>query len=265
MKDQVCEFRDHLSKWGLVKGKVKGRAAWRGKKNRWTSRVWFGKKQCKLIFALKTFTGLSTGLIIPYFYYFHHALIYKAHGCGTVQVWLSSLSLNFSHAASGTKGMMSWWFSWPCPARLMVVPSTEGSVLTMQGAEFTEQTHNFTLLKYLSTLLEYLNSMQLSSQCSHLSLMTYVLWRGWAGGGKVGLHLFSQIAGSKTRGNCFKFHRERFRLDCRKDFLHWRWWSGIGTGCQGKWYNCQVWKCSKKSVDVAFKGCGLVVNMAVLG
>lgn len=48
------------------------------------SLVW--QETVKVLFALKTFTGLSPGLIIPYFYYFHHALIYKAYGCSTVQV-----------------------------------------------------------------------------------------------------------------------------------------------------------------------------------
>lgn len=37
--------------------------------------------------ALKTFTGLSPGLIVPYFYYFQSCInIYKAYGCGSVQV-----------------------------------------------------------------------------------------------------------------------------------------------------------------------------------
>lgn len=73
------------------------------------SLVW--QETVRVHFALKTFIGLSSGLIIPYFYYFHNALIYKAYGCGTVQAWLSSLSPNFTRAANGIKEMMSWWFS----------------------------------------------------------------------------------------------------------------------------------------------------------
>ena len=30
-------------------------------------------------------------------------------------------------------------------------------------------------------------------------------------------------------------------------------WSGIGTGCPGKWWSHHPWRCSKKSVDIALQ------------
>lgn len=64
---------------GERKGSLKGKKKYMNFK----SLVW--QEIVQIRFALKTFTGLSPGLIIHYFYYFHHALIYKAYGCGTVQ------------------------------------------------------------------------------------------------------------------------------------------------------------------------------------
>lgn len=138
------------------------------------SLVW--QETVQIHFALKTFTGLSPGLIIPYFYYFHHALIYKAHGCGTVQVWLGSLSLTCCDAASGVRGMMSWWFSWPCPARC----GTQHRGLHTHHAGCRVNRANPLLHSP-----EHFNSMQFSSQCSHLSLNSCLVKRmswGWQGG-----------------------------------------------------------------------------------
>lgn len=86
-----------------------------------------------------------------------------------------------------------------------------------------------------------------------LCLVKRMGW-GWQGGTPSLL----QTAGNKIRGNCLKFHRERFRLDCRENFFTANGGQALEQAASG---TLEV----LKKVNVAFKGHGLVVNMAVLG
>jgi len=58
---------------------------------------------------------------------------------------------------------------------------------------------------------------------------------------EAGVGLFSHITSDRTRGNGLK---GRLRLNIRKNFSQ-KEWSGIGTGCPGKWWSPCPWRCSK--------------------
>jgi len=61
---------------------------------------------------------------------------------------------------------------------------------------------------------------------------------------EAGVGLLSQVTSNRMRGNGLKLHQGRFRLDAGKMFLL-KEWSGIGTGCPGKWWSPHPWRCSK--------------------
>jgi len=61
---------------------------------------------------------------------------------------------------------------------------------------------------------------------------------------EAGVGLFSQVTSSRMRGNVLKLRQGRFRLDIRKNSLL-KEWSGIGTGCPGRWLSPHSWRCSK--------------------
>jgi len=61
---------------------------------------------------------------------------------------------------------------------------------------------------------------------------------------EAGVGLYSQVNSDRTRGNDLKLRQGRFRLAIRKIFLL-KEWSGIGTGCPGKWLSHCPWRCSK--------------------
>lgn len=147
----------------------------------------FWQETVQVCCALKTFTGFSHVLIMSYFYYFHHVLMYKAYGCGTVQVWLSSSSLNFSHASiQRYRKTDVLWLSSPCPVRLLVVPSKGSSMLTTQGAGLTEQNHSFTLLNTYSQC-NYPATTHTSPWCPMLRAEAMPF--SWAGGGSSVEHV----------------------------------------------------------------------------
>jgi len=58
---------------------------------------------------------------------------------------------------------------------------------------------------------------------------------------EVGVGLFSQITGTRTRVNGLKLHQGRFGLDIRKNFFTERD-INIGTGCPGTWLNHHPWR-----------------------
>jgi len=57
-----------------------------------------------------------------------------------------------------------------------------------------------------------------------------------------GVGLLSQVTSNKTRGNGLKLRQGRFRLDILKISLLEEW-SGIGTGCPGRWLSPHPWRC----------------------
>jgi len=67
----------------------------------------------------------------------------------------------------------------------------------------------------------------------------------------VGVGLFSQLTSNRIRGNGLKLCQGRFRVDGKMSLL--KEWSGIGTGCPGRWLSHHFWRCSKKRVDVALQ------------
>jgi len=60
----------------------------------------------------------------------------------------------------------------------------------------------------------------------------------------VGVDLFSQVASDRMRENGFRLYQGRFIVDIRKNSLL-KEWSGIGTGCPGKWWSHHRWRGSK--------------------
>jgi len=60
---------------------------------------------------------------------------------------------------------------------------------------------------------------------------------------EAGVGLFSHVTSNGTRGNGLKLHEGRFRLDIRRHLL--KEWSGIGTGCPGRWWSPYPWRCLK--------------------
>jgi len=61
---------------------------------------------------------------------------------------------------------------------------------------------------------------------------------------EAGVGLFSQVTSNRVRGNSLKLHQVRFDWILGKISLL-REWSGIGTGCPGKWWSHHPWRCSK--------------------
>lgn len=67
--------------------------------------------------------------------------------------------------------------------------------------------------------------------------------------GRWEVTLLSHIMGNRTRGNCFKLHHRRFRLDIRKNgFAEC---SGIGTSCPGIVVELLSLEVFTKSLDMA--------------
>jgi len=60
---------------------------------------------------------------------------------------------------------------------------------------------------------------------------------------EVGVGLFAQVTSDRTRGNGLKLCQGRFRLGIRKNFF--TEWSGIRTGCLGRWMSHRPWRCLK--------------------
>jgi len=59
---------------------------------------------------------------------------------------------------------------------------------------------------------------------------------------EAGVRLFSQVTCDRMRGNGLKLCQGRFWLDIRKNFFT-KEYSGIGTGCPGKWWSHHPWRC----------------------
>ena len=58
--------------------------------------------------------------------------------------------------------------------------------------------------------------------------------------------LFSHLTGDRVKGNAFRLHKGRFRLDMKKKTSQKEWW-GSGTGCPGEWWSHRPWRCSRNT------------------
>lgn len=85
MKDRACEFRDRLSKRGLIKGKVKGRAAQMGKEIDDPPEFSLARNRASS-FCFKNLYWTLPCVNYTLFLLLYHVLIYKARSCDTVDV-----------------------------------------------------------------------------------------------------------------------------------------------------------------------------------
>ena len=97
--------------------------------------------------------------------------------------------------------------------------------------------------KYYEEQLRELGSFSLENQRLRRDLITpYNYLKG--GCSEVGVGLFSQVTSNRTRGNGLKLCRGCLDWILGK-ISSLKEWSGIGTGCPGRWVSPHPWRCLK--------------------